>query len=156
MMTGALEVLNESNCALVSGHTGEGKELAVGFAVNGLIDDAPAQILRKNGTLPSDVLILTKPIGMETLFATYARLAAKGLWIDVVLQTMIVSNQKGVQCLSTFGATACTNLTGFGLLGHLVEITRPSGVDAVLYLCSRPLLEGGTRLRYGWHCQFFA
>jgi selenide,water dikinase len=142
MMTGALEVLNEANCALVGGHTGEGKELALGFAINGLIDDDPAQILRKNGMRPGDVLILTKPIGTGTLFAAHARLSAKGRWIDAALQSMVVSNQKGAQCLREFGATACTDLTGFGLLGHLVEMTRPSGVDAEIDLSALPLLDG--------------
>ena len=142
MMTGALEVLNDANCALVGGHTGEGKELALGFAVNGLIDDDPAKILRKSGMRPSDVLILTKPIGTGTLFAAHARLAAKGRWIDAALQSMIVSNRLGAQCLFKYGATACTDLTGFGLLGHLVEMTRPSEVDAELNLSALPLLDG--------------
>ena len=142
MMTGALEVLNAANCALVGGHTGEGKELALGFAINGLIDDDPSRILRKNGMRPGDVLILTKPIGTGTLFAAHARLAARGRWIDAALQSMVVSNQLGAQCLREYGATACTDLTGFGLLGHLVEMTRPSGVDAEIDLGALPLLDG--------------
>ena len=142
MMTGALEVLNEGNCALVGGHTGEGKELALGFAINGLIDDNPNAILRKGGMKPGDVLILTKPIGTGTLFAAHARLAAKGRWIDAALKSMVVSNRLGAQCLREFGATACTDLTGFGLLGHLVEMTRPSGVDAELVMSALPLLDG--------------
>ncbi len=142
MMTGALEVLNEGNCALVGGHTGEGKELALGFAINGLIDDNPSAILRKGGMKPGDVLILTKPIGTGTLFAAHARLAAKGRWIDAALKSMVVSNRLGAKCLREFGATACTDLTGFGLLGHLVEMTRPSGVDAELSMSALPLLDG--------------
>ena len=142
MMTGALEVLNAANCALVGGHTGEGKELALGFAINGLIDDDPSRILRKNGMRPGDVLVLTKPIGTGTLFAAHTRLAARGRWIDAALQSMVVSNQLGAQCLREYGATACTDLTGFGLLGHLVEMTRPSGVDAEINLGTLPLLDG--------------
>jgi selenide,water dikinase len=142
MMTGALEVLNEVDCSLVGGHTGEGKELALGFAINGLIEDKPEAILRKSGMKPGDVLILTKPIGTGTLFAAHARLAAKGRWIDAALQSMVISNRIGAQILREHGGTACTDLTGFGLLGHLVEMTRPSGVDAEIHLSALPLLDG--------------
>ena len=142
MMTGALEVLNEADCSLVGGHTGEGKELALGFAINGLIEDKPEAILRKSGMKPGDVLILTKPIGTGTLFAAHARLAAKGRWIDAALQSMVISNRIGAQVLREHGATACTDLTGFGLLGHLVEMTRPSEVDAEIHLSALPLLDG--------------
>ncbi len=142
MMTGAMDVLREANCALVGGHTGEGKELALGFAVNGLIDDNDHAALRKGGMRPGDVLILTKPVGTGTLFAAHARIAAKGRWIDAALQSMVVSNRLGAQCLREHGATACTDLTGFGLLGHLVEMTRPSGVDAELFMSKIPMLDG--------------
>jgi selenide, water dikinase len=142
MMTGAVEVLNDAGCALVGGHTGEGAELALGFAINGLIDDSLVGVTRKGGMQPGDVLLLTKPIGTGTLFAAHARGAAKGRWIDAALQSMVLSNRKGAQCLREFGATACTDLTGFGLLGHLVEMTKPSAVDAEIVLSALPLLDG--------------
>ncbi len=142
MMTGALEVLNEADCSLVGGHTGEGKELALGFAVNGLIEDKPDVILRKGGMKAGDVLILTKPIGTGTLFAAKDRLFAKGRWIDAALQSMVISNRTGARILREHGATACTDLTGFGLLGHLVEMTRPSEVDAEIHIDALPLLDG--------------
>lgn len=142
MMTGAVEVLNAAGCALVGGHTGEGSELALGFAVNGLVEASLQGVLRKGGMRPGNVLILTKPIGTGTLFAARARLAARGRWIQGALQVMRQSNRIGAQLLMAHGATACTDLTGFGLLGHLVEMTRPSGVDAQISLSSLPLLEG--------------
>ncbi|MFZ3174626.1 MAG: selenide, water dikinase SelD, partial [Thiobacillus sp.] len=142
MMTGAVSVLNEAGCALVGGHTGEGRELALGFAVNGLIDEALAAVMTKGGLRPGDALILTKPIGTGTLFAAHARLAARGRWIDAALESMQVSNRAAVACLIAHGARACTDLTGFGLLGHLVEMTRPSGVDAELELEALPVLAG--------------
>ncbi|MBS7807469.1 selenide, water dikinase SelD [Variovorax sp. PCZ-1] len=142
MMTGALEVLNEADCSLVGGHTGEGKELALGFAVNGLIEDKPEAVLRKGGMKPGDVLILTKPIGTGTLFAAKDRLFAKGRWIDAALTSMVISNRTGAKILREHGATACTDLTGFGLLGHLVEMTRPSEVDAEIHMGALPLLDG--------------
>ena len=142
MMTGAVEVLNEAGCALVGGHTGEGKELALGFAINGLVDEDLHTVLKKGGMRAGDVLLLTKPIGTGTLFAAHARLKTRGRWIDAALSSMIQSNRLGAACLQAHGATACTDLTGFGLLGHLVEMTRPSGVDAELHLSALPLLDG--------------
>lgn len=142
MMSGALEVLNDAGCTLVGGHTGEGRELALGFAVNGLIDSDGDTALRKEGLRPGDRLVLTKPMGTGTLFAAHAQLGAKGRWIDAALISMCQSNRQAAQCLREYGATACTDLTGFGLLGHLVEMTRPSGVDAELYLSALPLLDG--------------
>lgn len=150
MMTGALEVLNAANCALVGGHTGEGKELSLGFSINGLIDDGigprALPILRKNGMRPGNALILTKPIGTGTLFAAYAQLKTKGRWIDAALQSMQLSNQLGAQTLREFRVTACTDLTGFGLLGHLLEMTRPSKVDAEINLSALPVLDGAQDL----------
>ena len=110
----------------------EGKELALGFAVNGLVDASMATVLRKGGLRPGDALLLTKPIGTGTLFAAHARLKARGRWIDAALDSMQVSNRAAMPVLIAHGATACTDLTGFGLLGHLVEMTKPSGVDAEL------------------------
>lgn len=146
MMSGALQVLNAANCALVGGHTGEGKELALGFAINGLVDDDMHAVLRKGGMQPGDALILTKPIGTGTLFAAYPRAASlgffKGRWVAEALTHMVQSNQAGARILMAHGATACTDLTGFGLLGHLVEMTKPSGVDAELFLSALPVLPG--------------
>ena len=140
LMTGAVEVLNEADCALVGGHTGEGRELALGFAVNGLID--ASAVIRKGGLQAGQVLILTKPIGTGTLFAAHARCQSRGRWIDQALLSMQVSNRRAAALLRAAGATACTDITGFGLLGHLVEMTRPSAVDAELDLAAIPWLEG--------------
>ncbi|MEY3460532.1 MAG: selenide, water dikinase SelD, partial [Pseudomonadota bacterium] len=142
MMTGAVEVLNEAGCALVGGHTGEGKELALGFAINGLVDENLRGVMVKGGMKAGDVLLLTKPIGTGTLFAAHALLKTRGRWIDAALDSMVQSNRLGAICLQKHGATACTDLTGFGLLGHLVEMTRPSNVDAEIDLNALPLLDG--------------
>jgi selenide,water dikinase len=147
MMAGAVEVLNAAGCALVGGHTGEGKELALGFAINGLVGIAPDGVtlprtMTKGAMQAGDVLILTKPIGTGTLFAALPKGVAKGRWIQAALVSMQQSNQQAAQCLLAHGATACTDLTGFGLLGHLVEMTKPSGVDAELNLAALPLLDG--------------
>ncbi len=146
MMQGAVDVLNAAGCALVGGHTGEGRELALGFAINGLIDERLGGVMRKGGMQPGDVMVLTKPIGTGTLFAALPQAADlpwfRGRWVDGALVSMMQSSQRAAQVLFAHGATACTDLTGFGLLGHLVEMTRPSGVDAELSLSALPLLDG--------------
>jgi selenide,water dikinase len=140
LLTGALEVLNDAETSLVGGHTGEGAELALGFAINGLVDRE--KILRKGGLQPGDRLILTKPIGTGALFAADMRHKAKGPWIQEALSGMLQSNRTAAQCLHRHGCTACTDVTGFGLLGHLVEMTKPAQVEVELVLDAIPLLAG--------------
>ncbi|MBI3514725.1 MAG: selenide, water dikinase SelD [Proteobacteria bacterium] len=140
MMSGALAVFRDANTALVGGHTSEGAELALGFAVNGLADRD--HLLRKGGMRPGDRLILTKALGTGTLLAADMRHQAKGRWVDGALASMLQSNRAAAGCVFHHGAHACTDVTGFGLLGHLVEMTKPSAVDVALDLAAVPLLDG--------------
>lgn len=140
MLLGAEEVLHEAGAVLVGGHSSEGAELSLGFAINGLVD--PQHTLRKSGMQPGDRLILTKALGTGTLFAADMRQRAKGRWITAALASMLQSNRAGAQCLRCYQATACTDVTGFGLLGHLVEMTKASGVDVALDLSQLPVLDG--------------
>ena len=140
LLTGAIEVLNEAGTALVGGHTKEGLEMELGLALSGIAD--PSRLLRKSGMRPGDRLILTKPIGTGTLFAAHMRLRAKGRWIDEAIRSMTQPSREASVCVRRHGATACTDVTGFGLVGHLLEMTRASRVDARLSLSSIPLLAG--------------
>ncbi|MCB1774905.1 MAG: selenide, water dikinase SelD [Gammaproteobacteria bacterium] len=140
LLAGALSVIEPSGAVLAGGHSSEGAELAFGLSVNGLID--PDRAWRKQGLKPGDALVLTKPIGTGTLFAAEMRGRAKGRWIDAAIQSMLLSNLDAARCLQTFDATACTDLTGFGLVGHLLEMTRASAVDAVIEREALPLLDG--------------
>ena len=140
MMTGAMEVLNDAGATLVGGHTSEGPELALGFSVNGLADRQ--SILRKGGMAPGDFLILTKPLGTGTLFAADMQQKAKGRWIQNALKSMVQSNRKAAICLFSHGASACTDVTGFGLLGHTVEMTKASNVDVEIDMAALPIMDG--------------
>ena len=140
LMKGAMEVLAEAGASLVGGHTSEGAELALGFSVNGLAD--MDTLMRKVGLRPGDALVLTKPIGTGTLFAADMQSKARGRWIDAALDHMVQSNQNAARCLRRHGAKACTDVTGFGLLGHLVEMARPSAVDVEVVLDALPVMDG--------------
>ena len=148
LMLGALEALNACGASLVGGHSSEGAELAFGLSVTGLIERS--EVMRKGGMQAGDLLLLTKPLGTGTLFAADMRRKAKGRWVQGAIQSMLVSNQGAAECLHRYGATACTDVTGFGLLGHLVEMTRASDCDAALDLNALPVLDGAlSTLREG-------
>eukprot|EP00940_MAST-03C_sp_MAST-3C-sp2_P002580 g2580.t1 len=140
MMSGAVAALKEVNCALIGGHTCEGTELSLGFSVNGSVEKS--RVLQKGGMRPGEKLILTKAIGTGTLFAAHMRVQAEGRWIADALKSMAMSNHKAASCLRKHGASACTDVTGFGVLGHLAEMTKASRVGAKLHLDDLPLLDG--------------
>ena len=149
LLRGALTVLNPAGAALVGGHTGEGAELSVGFTVNGLV--APEQLLGKTGLRPGDALILTKPLGTGSLFAAAMRAQARGRWIDAALALMTQSQAAAADILRDHGARACTDITGFGLIGHLSELTRASEVAVQLDPQAVPLLDGALETTRAGH-----
>jgi selenide,water dikinase len=124
LMAGALKQLKLDGVELVGGHTSEGLELSMGFSVNGIV--AEDKILKKSGMQFGDMLILTKPLGTGTLFAADMQRKAKGQWIDQALRTMKQSNGDALQVLEKYEVSACTDVTGFGLAGHLSEMVQAS------------------------------
>jgi selenide,water dikinase len=144
LLAGATETLAAAGAVLAGGHTGEGAEMAFGLTVNGYAD--PDTLLRKGGLNPGDALILTKPVGTGVLFAADMRTKAQGEWIEVAFASMLRSVGHSVPILHGHGATACTDVTGFGLMGHLVEMLQASGTDAKLDLDAIPLLIGAAGL----------
>jgi selenide, water dikinase len=140
LLSGAVQVLGESHTALLGGHTLEGPTLGFGLTCNGSAH--PQQILRKGGLQPGDLLILTKPLGSGVLFAAEMRGQAKPHWIDSAIEVMVRSNLWASGCFLAHGATACTDITGFGLVGHLVEMLQASNVGAALYWERLPWLLG--------------
>lgn len=140
LMLGAVQVLDAAGAVLAGGHSGEGEELAFGLSVNGLVEaDA---LLRKSGLQPGDVLVLGKALGTGTLLAADMRGRARGRWLEAALASMQQSNRDATDCLRRHAARACTDITGFGLVGHLLEMLQAGSVDAVLDLAATPLLDG--------------
>ena len=140
LLSGAIKVLNQSQAMLIGGHTTEGAELSLGLSCNGLAD--PEKLWRKSGMKPGQVLILTKALGTGTLFAADMRLQAKGRWIEAAIASMLLSNQGAADCLRVHGVTACTDVTGFGLLGHLLEMVQASKVAVELEIGAIAVLLG--------------
>jgi len=146
MLAGARSVLDAGGCALIGGHSGEGPEAALGFSVNGLVD--PARALRKGGLRIGDRLVLTKPLGTGVLFAAAMRGAARATWIEGALASMRRPSGLAAERFAALGAHACTDVTGFGLAGHLAEMIRATGdgVAVELSLEALPVLPGATEL----------
>ena len=145
LLAGARRVLDQAGCALIGGHSGEGPETALGFSVNGVVE--PAKALRKGGLRPGDKLVLTKKLGTGVIFAAAMRGKARALWIEAAIDSMRQPSAKAAaQCLAA-GAHACTDVTGFGLAGHLAEMIRASGpVYVELSLDALPALDGAVEL----------
>ncbi|OUL24360.1 selenide, water dikinase SelD [Nostoc sp. RF31YmG] len=142
LLSGAVKVVNQAGAPLIGGHTSEDAELAFGLTCNGVVNTH--KLLRKGGMQPGQVLILTKALGTGTLFAADMRRQVKGRWIDAAVESMMLSNQAAAICLLEHGVTACTDVTGFGLLGHLIEMVQASGVAVELQLDAIPVLAGAT------------
>ncbi len=140
MLLGANEVFRKARTNLAGGHTSECPEMALGFVVNGLADKE--RVLRKGGLRPGDALILTKGLGTGVLFAAEMRLEAKGRWIEGAIESMLQSVQWAAEILRQHGALACTDITGFGLAGHLIEMLRASDAAAEIDLEALPPLDG--------------
>lgn len=145
ILRGAAEVCREAGCAMAGGHTVRDAEVKFGLAVTGLVD--PARLLRNSTARPGDVLLLTKPLGTGALAAALkqGRLPADGDHARALIGTMTALNRCGPD-LAAAGATACTDVTGFGLSGHALEMARGAGVQLRIRTADLPLLPDAVAL----------
>jgi len=144
LLAGVVDALNEDNCCLIGGHTAEGSTLSLGFVVNGFRD---AQSSEKGLAVnEGDHLILTKPLGSGVLLAGMMRQLAAGVDVQQVLVHMQQSNRVAASILYQYGAKAVTDVTGFGLLGHLQKLLASSGAGAVVQLQNIPVFGGAMAL----------
>lgn len=149
LMQGAVATLTEHGTALLGGHSSEGAELGFGLTVNGIIE--PQRLLGKGTAASGQQLILTKAIGTGTLLAANMVAQCKGRWLDKAIEQMLVSNRAAAAILQRHAASACTDITGFGLAGHLLEMLRPQQLCAHLDLQALPILDGAeTTVANGW------
>jgi selenide,water dikinase len=123
---------------------GAGAVAALGFAVTGLAD--PARIWRKSGLLPGQALLLTKPLGTGIVLAAQMRGLARARWLVAALASMRATNAAAAAIFGAHGVTGCTDVTGFGLGGHLREMLRASGLGAVIDAAALPALPGAAEL----------
>jgi len=140
LMSGVMHSLQQNDTRLVGGHSGEAAEMSCGLSVNGFA--TADELLLKSGMQPGNGVILTRSLGSGVLFAADMQAAASGEWIDHALAQMQLSSRAAADCLRQFSATACTDVTGFGLAGHLFEMARASEVMVEIMLDSLPLYPG--------------
>lgn len=140
VLAGGQEALNEAGCCLVGGHTVEDDELKYGLSVSGTVH--PAQIIRNSTARIGDRLILTKPLG-SGIVAT----AIKGELVEPEVEAEAISwmmqlNRAAGELMLQHDPSACTDVTGFGLIGHSCEMARGAGVTLALDLDRIPLMSG--------------
>jgi selenide,water dikinase len=144
LLAGARACFDREGVALAGGHSAEGAEIALGFSVFGVV--APDQILRKAGLQSGDALVLTKPIGTGILFAALMRGRAGAASISRAVAGMRQSARAAAQIFVAHGATAMTDVTGFGLAGHLGEMLKASRATAELNIEAIPVYPGASKL----------
>jgi selenide,water dikinase len=139
ILRGAHDKAAEAGIQIIGGHSIEDSEPKFGLVVTGI--SHPGRILRNSTAKPGDGLILTKPLGTGIITTAIKRGLADRQVTDQVMKQMAELNDKPVDIMSRFPVNACTDVTGFGLLGHLKEMAEGSGLRAILRANAIPVLE---------------
>lgn len=138
ILEGAMDKAKEAGIGILGGHTIEDTEPKFGMVITGLIH--PDKILRNSGAIPGDVLILTKPIGTGILSTAMKKGILSDNTLKTLTQSMASLNKMAADLAKKHPVNACTDITGFGLLGHLLEMTQASKVQARIQVERVPLL----------------
>jgi selenide,water dikinase len=156
IMAAAAGVFTAAGADIVGGHTSVGAELTVGFTVTGLA----TRPITKSGAVPGDALILTKPIGTGTILAAeMARARLPGALLGEAVADALASMRRPLGAASRVlapEAHAMTDVTGFGLAGHLLEMLDASGTAATVTLAAVPVLPGAEALAADGHASSLA
>jgi selenide, water dikinase len=144
ILMGALEKVQESGAALVGGHTVRGRELQFGLSVTGTID--PRRVVRNNGACAGDWLVLTKALGTGLFVSAYrAGLIAENE-LRPALEVMLALNRRASELMVEHSAHSSTDISGFGLVCHALEMARGSMVTFRVFAAAVPVLAGALEL----------
>ena len=138
IIQGGLDKLSEAGVVLIGGHSIEDKELKYGLSVTGVVH--PARVLTKKNLRPGDQLVLTKPLGTGIVNTAIKAGMASAELTDKVTRMMASLNRAAAGIMSNFNIRACTDVTGFGLLGHLAEMVCGSGMSARVFSMQVPVI----------------
>ncbi len=141
---GAAQVLAEAGCVLLGGHTIDDAEPKYGLAVTGVVH--PDDLVTNAAARPGDVLVLTKPIGTGIIATAIKRGDVSDQVRENAVAVMSTLNDAAARAMRRIGVKAATDVTGYGLLGHLGEMIRASGVSAIVEAASVPILPGAAEL----------
>jgi selenide, water dikinase len=147
ILQGGADKAAEAGVPIVGGHTVDDEEPKYGLAVTGWVD--PAHMITARGAKPGDVLILTKPIGSGVVATALKAGAASASHVGIAVQSMTRLNRTAANLMLHHAAHAATDLTGFGLLGHLRDLCLASDVGATISWSSVPLLAGAVSYAEG-------
>jgi selenide,water dikinase len=138
VIQGGLDKLSEAGVVLIGGHSIEDKELKYGLSVTGFVH--PSKVLTKKDLRPGDRLVLTKPLGTGIANTAIKAGLASAELTDKVTRLMAALNRDAAEVMSNFDVSACTDVTGFGLLGHLAEMVCGSGTSARIFSDQVPVM----------------
>lgn len=144
ILRGGLAKCQEAEVALMGGHTVEDPEIKFGLSVTGIVD--PAQMWTNAGARVGDALILTKPLGIGAITTGIKQGMASEEAVLAALASMRMLNRAARDVVATVGAHACTDVTGFSLMGHLYQMLRASEVTATVHASQVPFLTGALDL----------
>jgi selenide,water dikinase len=144
ILRGGLEKIHQAGAVLVGGHTVEDPELKYGLSVTGTVH--PRKILTNRGARAGDVLILSKPLGTGIISTALKAEMADPAVLQGAVDSMVRLNDAAAEVMSGSDVHACTDITGFGLVGHASEMAGASGVSFRLFFSRIPILEGASEL----------
>ena len=147
ILRGGLDVVAQAGAMVVGGHSIDDPEPKFGLAVTGLVD--PGAVVTNDGGRAGDALVLTKPLGVGAITTALKRGAAGSEHLAAAVATMVALNDAAARAAVAAGAHAITDVTGFGLLNHLHELARASGVAAEVEAGAVPALDGVEALLRG-------